>query len=113
VGQSEGQAERVTMASILLASIRLDFQSSDCLDPETVQKYVYDIEAGKELEPIELYFDGENYWAADGFHRIEAARLCGLQEISASITPGTYADLEARWTEYLAALRLRQEPIVH
>lgn len=31
-----------------------------------------------QMPPIEVYYDGDNYWLADGFHRLAAWRRCGF-----------------------------------
>jgi ParB-like chromosome segregation protein Spo0J len=106
--KSNGRVEKNLMATVRpvkLGSIRLDFQSPELLDQETVQRYRDTLRSGGALDPLEVYFDGNTYWLADGFHRIEAARGEGLTEIDAKIVPGTYADLEAEWQRYLLALR--------
>jgi ParB-like chromosome segregation protein Spo0J len=61
--------------------------------------------SGRELAPIEVYSDGFTHWLFDGFHRVAAAKTVGITEIEATITPGTYADLQSRWQEALAMIR--------
>jgi hypothetical protein len=92
-------------AVLQIESIRLDFQSHESLIEETVIEYRERTRAGEQLEPIRVYFDGAHYWLADGFHRIEAARLEGVGNINAEIIPGTYADLQAEWKRLVDALR--------
>jgi ParB-like chromosome segregation protein Spo0J len=41
----------------------------------------------------------------DGFHRVEAAKRAGVGEIEAEVLPGTLADMEADFQEYLKALK--------
>jgi hypothetical protein len=39
-----------------------------------------------------VFFDGAEYWLADGFHRIIAAETLGLVEIAADVRPGGRRD---------------------
>jgi hypothetical protein len=39
-----------------------------------------------------VFYDGSDYWLADGFHRVEAAKSLGLVEIAADIRQGTRRD---------------------
>jgi hypothetical protein len=39
-----------------------------------------------------VFFDGAEYWLADGFHRIIAAKSLGLTEIGADVRAGTRRD---------------------
>jgi hypothetical protein len=39
-----------------------------------------------------VYFDGEHYFLADGFHRLAAARVAGLEEIPVEVRQGTKRD---------------------
>ncbi len=41
---------------------------------------------------IVVFFDGENYWLGDGFHRLAAAIKCKLYEIDCEIRQGTQRD---------------------
>src|SRR5690625_5164657 len=43
-----------------------------------VQEYADAMKAGSVFPPVTAFYDGEEYWLADGFHRVEAAKLCGL-----------------------------------
>jgi Homeodomain-like domain-containing protein len=49
-------------------------------------------EGGLRFPPVILFFDGSDYWLADGFHRVLAARLAALTEILAEVRPGTGRD---------------------
>jgi hypothetical protein len=42
--------------------------------------------------PVVLFTDGQEYWLADGWHRVLAARRAGLSEIAADVRPGTLRD---------------------
>jgi hypothetical protein len=47
---------------------------------------------GLRFPPIILFRDGRDYWLADGFHHVLAARLAGLTEIAAEVCPGSRRD---------------------
>jgi ParB-like chromosome segregation protein Spo0J len=92
---------------IPIETIRLDFQTPDRIDDMTVQQYIASIESGTPIEPIRVYFDGQEYWLADGFHRVQAMRSLGRREIDAELVPGTFADLEAEWSLCFQELKRR------
>jgi hypothetical protein len=60
---------------------------------------------GEKLAAVRLRFNGTDYFLEDGFHRVEATKRVGVEEIEAEILPGTLADMEANYQEYLKALR--------
>lgn len=62
------------------------------LNDDTVTEYSDAMREGKNFPPVTLYYDGSEYWLADGFHRFRAAKLAGLAEIPEEITPGTRRD---------------------
>jgi hypothetical protein len=76
---------------IELSRIRIDggTQSRAEINQTTVEEYAEAIRTGASLPPVTLFFDGSNYWLADGFHRYHGARLAGLTAIHEEITPGT------------------------
>ena len=90
---------------IPIQQIQLTFRQPDQLDEMTVEQYAKVLRSGGTTQPVSVYSDGRQYWLADGFHRIEAARIVGLENIEVEVTPGTYEDLEAHWQRYLAELR--------
>jgi hypothetical protein len=50
-------------------------------------------DGGLQFPPVVLFTDGRDYWLADGFHRVLAARKAGLAEIAAQVHPGTQRDV--------------------
>jgi len=50
--------------------------------------------------PIRVWWDGNDYWLSDGFHRVAAAEKAGIAEIAAEVHLGTLND--ARWDSYAA-----------
>jgi hypothetical protein len=99
---------RATSASRVLriSTIRLDFQPSGNLLPETVQTYIERLKRGDKLPPVRVRFDGKSYWLEDGFHRFEAARKIGRKTIAAEVIPGTLAEMEDHFNDYLKRLKI-------
>jgi hypothetical protein len=77
---------------------------------DTVQMYVNRLERGEKLPSLRVRFDGRNYFLEDGFHRVEAARRCAVKTLEAEIFPGTIAEMEAEFRDYLKRLRDRLQP---
>lgn len=59
---------------------------------DTVDAYQEVLESGGELPPIQVVWDGETAWLADGFHRTEARQRLKQKEIEAEIVNGTKRD---------------------
>jgi hypothetical protein len=62
------------------------------LNDTVIREYAEANEAGIELSPIDVYFDGEVYWLADGFHRLRAAEQLSRDTIAANVHQGTQRD---------------------
>jgi hypothetical protein len=92
------------MSRIKLRVLRLDFQPAENLIEENVQAIMRQIAAGQLPKPIDVRFDGESYFVRDGFHRVDAARRCGLLEIDANISSGTLHEMEDEFREMLKKL---------
>jgi len=58
------------------------------LSNETIKEYIEASEGGAVFPPIAVYFDKTDYWLADGFHRLEAARRMGWKKIRAHVEDG-------------------------
>lgn len=67
-------------------------QSRACLQDSTVDEYAEAMDDGAEFPPILVFYDGEKYWLADGFHRVAAAKKLEWGEIAAIIRSGTRRD---------------------
>ena len=52
-----------------------------------------------------VYYDGQDYWLYDGFHRVYAALSLNRFDIEAEVVQGTYSDMVARWKEGLEAVK--------
>lgn len=67
-------------------------QARATLDEETIAEYAEAMEAGATFPPITVFYDGEQYWLADGFHRRKAALKLSRASIAADIRQGTLRD---------------------
>jgi hypothetical protein len=69
--------------SIPIANIRLDggTQPRAVLDFEAIEDYAEAMGAGMKFPPVVVFYDGENYWLADGFHRVKAAYAAGFDSV--------------------------------
>jgi hypothetical protein len=88
--------------SLLMRQIRRDggTQARVGLNEDTVQEYAelmrehrWDFQTMQ--RPIVL-FDGESFWLADGFHRIEAAQRAGLSDYPIEVLRGSQRDAVLR-----------------
>ena len=64
----------------------------DSWDESTVDQYAEAMLEGAVFPPIIVYSDGENYFLADGFHRVLAAEKLGWREIDAEVRDGGRQD---------------------
>jgi hypothetical protein len=81
-----------------LEQIRMDggTQPRSELLIEVMEDYAEQMLAGVEFPPIVVFFDGKDYWLADGFHRMGAAlRARPDKPIEAEVIQGTQS--EAQW----------------
>ena len=90
---------------VAVNAIRLDFQPLENLIEETVHDYVGRIERGEALAPLSVRFDGQSYFLEDGFHRVEAAKRCGVKSLRAEIVAGTLAEMEVDFRDYIDHLK--------
>ena len=82
---------------VLVESIRIDgeTQSRAAINEETVAEYAEAMKGGAKLPPLTVFFDGTEYWPADGFHRLLAAKRIGRKNILADVKKGSRED--AAW----------------
>lgn len=80
--------------TIPLEAVRINggTQSRVALSETTIAEYAETIRSGADLPPVVAFFDGVNFWLADGFHRYFAHKTAGAMEISAEIREGTNRD---------------------
>jgi hypothetical protein len=90
-----------TIENIFPEMIRLDgdTQPREKIDQTVCDEYGERMKAGEKFPPVDVFFDGENYWLADGFHRIQAYVMAVPGEaIECNIYKGTLQD--AQWHSY-------------
>lgn len=85
-----------------IADIRVDggTQPRAVLDFEAIEDYAEGMSAGVKFPPVVVFHDGDNYWLADGFHRVKAAYAAGFDTVRADIQQGTLE--EAQWYSFSA-----------
>ncbi|GAC1457015.1 MAG: hypothetical protein NVS2B14_00040 [Chamaesiphon sp.] len=67
-------------------------QSRAEINQSVVEEYAEAMKEGTPFPPVTTFYDGENYWLADGFHRVEAAIVAGRDSITIRIQQGTRRD---------------------
>ena len=67
-------------------------QSRVQLDWIATGEYAVAMQDGAVFPPVVVFYDGTDYWLADGFHRIQAATQAGLTEFPADVRQGTVRD---------------------
>ncbi|PYS47407.1 MAG: hypothetical protein DMF68_16065 [Acidobacteria bacterium] len=79
---------------ITLSRIRTDggTQPRAQLNFLTIDEYAEAMQEGAKFPPVTLFYDGSEYWLADGFHRVAAARKAGRETIDCEVTQGTRRD---------------------
>lgn len=77
-----------------LTKIRIDggTQPRTELNQEVVAEYAETYKAGETMPPVVVFYDGANYWLADGFHRFFAAKKAGLTQIYEQVETGSQRD---------------------
>ena len=90
------------MQELLIEKIRTDggVQSRERISDEYVMELAELIKAGKKLPPVDVYSDGTEIWAADGFHRIHAHLKANKRTVRCNVHKGTKAD--AMWASCAA-----------
>lgn len=64
-------------------------QSRAAINEATVAEYAEAMaDPNTVFPPLTVYFDGRDYWLADGFHRLEAGRRIGRVEMPADVRQG-------------------------
>ena len=85
---------------LAIEEIRLDgdTQPRAELDQAIVGDYADAMLGGAKFPPLEVFFDGANYWLVDGFHRRFAAERAELDTVDCQVIDGTLE--EAQWYSY-------------
>ena len=77
-----------------IKEIRIDggTQSRVAISDDAVTDYTEALLNGAKMPPVIVFFDGKQYWLADGFHRYHAHNRAKLTEMDADIKNGTKRD---------------------
>jgi uncharacterized ParB-like nuclease family protein/transposase-like protein len=75
-------------------------QPRSSIDERLVAEYAQALLDGTQFPPVDVFYDGNTYWLAHGFHRHHAHRKAARSQISANIHQGTQQD--AQWFSYAA-----------
>lgn len=67
-------------------------QSRGAMNEATVEAYAEKMRAGEAFPPCVAFFDGEDYWLADGFHRAAATIRAEIAEIDVDVRQGSVRD---------------------
>ncbi len=62
------------------------------VNPAIVSEYAARMRDGERPPAITVFFDGQTYWPADGFHRAAAAQMNGESDIGVEVRPGNKRD---------------------
>lgn len=83
-------ADTRNIAVLPLDEIRMDggTQPRSQLNQGTIDEYAADMQSGDKFPPIDVFYDGQDYWLADGFHRVHAATQIGWSEFEANVHQG-------------------------
>ena len=82
------------MKVLNIANIRIDggTQARVALNQDVVKDYAEKMRDGEKFPEITVFFDGSDYWLADGFHRYFATKSNGTVSIEADVKNGTLND---------------------
>ncbi len=80
--------------SIALNKIRIDggTQPRAAISEQTYRDYAAYMTEGKKLPPPDVFFDGTEYWLADGYHRFFAAKFLERTCLTCEVHAGTRRD---------------------
>ena len=83
--------------SLPIAAIRIDGQTQarTNIDPDYIRELIEAIDAGDTVPPLIVFWDGEDYWLADGFHRWHAYKSVDIGDPPVEVKHGTVED--AQW----------------
>lgn len=79
---------------IKLAKVQRDMllQPRAELYRDWIKDYAQDMLNGAEFPPVVVFYDGDAYWLADGFHRLYACEAAGFDIIAADVRNGKRRD---------------------
>ncbi len=86
------------MKTLKLEQIRIDGGTQQRgINDEAVEHYA---EFMADMPPVEVVYDGKDYWLWNGFHRYHAASRAGLKVLKCEVRDGTKRD--AKWLSFSA-----------
>lgn len=79
------------MTELPIEQIRIDggTQPREALNEEHVERCREGVESGQEIPDPVVYYDGKDYWLADGFHRREGHVRAGKKTMLVEVRQGT------------------------
>lgn len=82
------------MKTLNIVNIRIDggTQARVALNQEVVKDYSEKMRDGEKFPEIIVFFDGSDYWLADGFHRYFATKSNATVSIDCDVRTGTLSD---------------------
>lgn len=82
------------MKTIDISRIRINggTQSRAAINKDVVAEYAEAMEGGATFPPVIVFYDGADYWLADGFHRYEAYARARVNKVPADVRQGTQRD---------------------
>jgi len=67
-------------------------QSRAAMNENTVEEYCGLMREGVKFPPSTVFYDGTEYRVGDGFHRLAAMKMAGIEETECKVKPGTWRD---------------------
>lgn len=79
---------------MFVESIRIDggTQPRAAINEAVVAEYAEALKDGAKFPPVDVFFDGTEYWLAEGFHRYHGHRKAKIKDIAATVHNGTRRD---------------------
>lgn len=74
---------------IKLNELDLTLQSRFSMNNEKIEEYAAEMKDGIVFDPIKVIDTRDGKFLVDGYHRVEATKRLGLDEIAAEVVPGT------------------------
>jgi DNA-directed RNA polymerase subunit RPC12/RpoP len=88
--------QRLGDTTIEINKIRTDggTQPREGIDKNIASEYGLQMQANGvgSFDPVVIFYDGQDYWLADGFHRVQGAKYFNIRSIRADIRQGTRRD---------------------
>jgi uncharacterized ParB-like nuclease family protein len=80
--------------TLSVAAIRTDggTQPRSTILRDVVEEYAAAMADGAKFPAITVFYDGAEYWLADGFHRLAATEAAGREKINCDVRQGTRRD---------------------